>query len=79
MIAFDSEARVLNPPSTDRGMLNALVGTELTPGDGGTRYAAAFSALEKVSARGVLARRRLPDHRTPKRRDGAPAPSRRIF
>ncbi len=48
IVAFDSEARILGPATTDRGALTALV-NDLKPGDGGTRYAAAFAALAKIA------------------------------
>jgi hypothetical protein len=49
IVAFDAEAQVLGPATSDRGALQALVATELRPGAGSTSYAAALSALEKLA------------------------------
>jgi hypothetical protein len=49
IVAFDSEAHILNSASTDRAMLTALAASELKPGAGATRYAAAFSAIDKLA------------------------------
>jgi hypothetical protein len=49
IVAFDSEARVLNAASSDRAMLTALAASDLKPGASATRYAAAFAALDKVA------------------------------
>ena len=49
IVAFDSEARILNAASADRAMLTALAAADLKPGDSATRYAAAFAAIEKLA------------------------------
>jgi hypothetical protein len=54
LVSFDAEAHILNPPSNDRGVLSALVDTELKPGALPTRYAAAFTAVEKIARTATL-------------------------
>ena len=49
LVAFDSEARVLNAPTSDRGVLRGLIDSELRPGALPTNYAVALRALEKLA------------------------------
>ncbi len=49
IVSFDAEARILNPPSSDRTLVTSLIDTELKPGLLPTRYGTAFSALEKMA------------------------------
>jgi hypothetical protein len=49
IVAFDSEAHILNAASSDRAMLTALAESELKPGASATRYAAAFATLDKLA------------------------------
>lgn len=49
LVAFDSEARVLNAPTSDRSVLRGLIDSELHPGALPTNYAVALRALEKLA------------------------------
>jgi len=49
LVAFDSEARVLNAPTSDRGVLRGLIDSGLRPGALPTNYAVALRALEKLA------------------------------
>jgi len=49
LVAFDSEARVLNAPTSDRGVLRGLIDSGLRPGALPTNYTVALRALEKLA------------------------------
>jgi hypothetical protein len=49
LVAFDSEARVLNAPTSDRDVLRSLIDSGLRPGALPTNYAVALRALEKLA------------------------------
>ncbi len=49
VVAFDADARVLNPPTRDRVTLLGLVETDLRPNALPTNYAAALRTLEKLA------------------------------
>lgn len=49
IVAFDAEAHILNAVSGDRGVLSAMIDAEVKPGVLPTRYAVAFTALERIA------------------------------